>query len=209
VREETNSVIFKEDYSTMDINTLHNTINNYTPDISSKARQEIFDLCEEQIVSGGQMITEPGKWDGDEYILINGILRIFLLNTEGEEITLTFYEEFSTLIPHIIRTENGKSLYYVQAVTDCTLLKMDAEGFRKLMVHNPDVREFGHAVLRQELANKVNKEIRMASWTAGERLEAMRKEYSMLENFVPHTMIASYLGITPISLSRLRKSPSR
>ena len=59
-----------------------------------------------------------------------------------------------------------------------------------------------------ELQNKVEKEIEMASLTAKERLINFRNKFQSLENIVPHTTIATYLGITNISLSRLRKELS-
>ena len=73
------------------------------------------------------------------------------------------------------------------------------------MVNHMDTREFGNMVLKIELQNKVDKEIGHASLTARERLLKFREQFSLLENLVPHTTIASYLGITNISLSRLRK----
>jgi hypothetical protein len=62
-----------------------------------------------------------------------------------------------------------------------------------------------YAVLRAELLKKVQKEIGMASLAGKERLLQFRKEFPMLENLVPHTDIATYLGITNITLSRLRR----
>jgi hypothetical protein len=50
----------------------------------------------------------------------------------------------------------------------------------------------------------VEKEIGMASQTAKERLIKFREDYPILENLIPHTTISTYLGITNISLSRLR-----
>ena len=92
-----------------------------------------------------------------------------------------------------------------QASTDIRLGIMDASKFLDLMVDHLDIRDFGNMVLKIELQNKVEKEIGHASLTARERLIKFREQYPLLENLVPHTTIATYLGITNISLSRLRK----
>jgi len=81
---------------------------------------------------------------------------------------------------------------------------MDASRFEEFMVENLEIREFGNSVLRNELNQKVEKEIGMASMTAKERLLKFREHFPLLENLVPHTTISTYLGITNISLSRLR-----
>ena len=103
------------------------------------------------------------------------------------------------------RTTNGKSILNFQALTDLKLGAMDASKFENLMVENLEIREFGNTVLRNELTEKIDKEISLASTTAAERLIKFRKKHPMLENLVPHPTIASYLGITNISLSRLRR----
>jgi hypothetical protein len=92
-----------------------------------------------------------------------------------------------------------------QASTDIRVGIMDASIFLDLMVDHLDIRDFGNMVLKMELQNKVEKEIGHASLTAKERLLRFRDEFPLLENLVPHHSIATYLGITNISLSRLRK----
>ena len=138
--------------------------------------------------------------------MIKGVVRSYLLSPDGDEITLSFFEDCSILSPQVTRTNKGHTLLNYQAITDCDLLKMDAAGFEHLIEANLEIRDFANTVLRHELMQKVNREIRLASWTAKERLEQFRKDFHMLENIVPHPMIASYLGITNVSLSRLRKS---
>jgi len=189
----------------MDVSELHRTIEKYTLHISLKSLKELTAICEVQNLNSGTYIFKPNQPEQSEYILLQGIVRTFLLNTEGEEITLSFFEDKTVLPPFVTRTDKGKSILYSEAITDCTFAKIDAKGFESLMIANLEIREFGNTVLRQELLNKVNKEIRMASWSAKERLEQFRKDFSMLENKIPHPMIASYLGITNVSLSRLRK----
>ena len=93
---------------------------------------------------------------------------------------------------------------YFQASTDIELISLDAGAFEKLMIENLEIRNFGNAVLKNELEAKVRKEIGLTSLTAKERLLQFRQDFHMLENLVPHGEIASYLGITTISLSRLR-----
>ena len=189
----------------MEVQQLHTSIDNYSLDLTQKSRKAFAALCFEMTFARGSALLRPHQPDQSEYVLLSGIVRTFLLNTEGEEITLCFFEDNTILPPYVTRTENGKSLLYCEALTDCTFAKMDAKAFESLMIENLEIREFGNSVLRQELLNKVQKEIRMASWTAKERLEQFRRHFSMLENRIPHPMIASYLGITNVSLSRLRK----
>lgn len=189
----------------MKVQRLQKAIDTYSEQVTQKSRVSLSALCHENTFLKGAMVLKPRQPDNSEYILLSGIVRTFLVNTEGEEITLCFFEENTIIPPHVTRTENGKSLLYCEALTDCTFAQMDAQQFENLMIENLEIRGFGNSVLRQELLNKVQKEIRMASWTSKQRLEQFRIDFSMLENRVPHPIIASYLGITNVSLSRLRK----
>ena len=99
-------------------------------------------------------------------------------------------------------------MVYLKAISDLTIGLIEAPLFEQLMVEDLSIRNFGNAVLREELRGKVEKEIGLASLPAKERLAILRQKYPGIENHVPHTDIASYLGITNISLSRLRKERS-
>jgi CRP-like cAMP-binding protein len=189
----------------MEAQRLQNTIDNYKSHLTQRSIAAFANLCDELTLKKGTIILKPNQSDSSEYILLKGTARTFLVNTEGEEITLYFFEDNTIIPPYVTRTENGNSLLYCEVLTDCTFAIMDAKRFESLMIENIEIREFGNTILRQELLNKVQKEIRMASWTAKQRLEQFRKDFSMLENLLPHPMIASYLGITNVSLSRLRK----
>ena len=94
---------------------------------------------------------------------------------------------------------------YFQASTDLEIATINASDFQNLMITNSEIRNFANTVLQNELILKVEKEIGLASLSAKERLIKFRERYKILENLIPHTEIASYLGITNISLSRLRR----
>jgi CRP-like cAMP-binding protein len=173
--------------------------------ISGDSLNKIIDITDYREYNKGTCFIEKGTHDYNEYFLLDGICRSYLLNPEGEEITIAFFKPGSVLSPYVTRTVEGISNLNFQALTDIHVGIMDASIFLDLMVEHLDIRDFGNMVLKLELQNKVEKEIGHASLTAKERLLKFREEYTLLENLVPHTTIATYLGITNISLSRLRK----
>lgn len=172
--------------------------------ISSSANAAIRQITDYVQLAKNEVFISSERANAYEYFLLQGICRSYLIDPVGDDITISFFQGPSVLSPHSIRTANRLSLYNFQACTDILLGRIDAEAFMHLMITNPEIREFGNTVMRLELQNKVAKEIGLASLTARERLLRLRTQYNMLENLVPHTQIASYLGISAISLSRLR-----
>lgn len=166
-------------------------------------------LFEYQTIPKEDIFIKREKSNCLEYILLEGVCRSFVYNPEGEEITIGFYQGKTILAPHITRTINDKSLLNFQALTPLEIVFFDAHTFVNLMIDNLEIRNFGNTVLKNELLHKVEKEIGLASLTAKERLLAFRKNFRMLENLVAHPPIASYLGVTNISLSRIRGDLAR
>jgi len=164
----------------------------------------IVDIVEYIEYQKDELFIREGKRNYHEYFVIEGVCRSFLLNPEGEEITISFFTDNTIISPYTTRTSNGLSNLNFQALTPLKLGVMDAAIFEEFMVENLEIREFGNRVLRNELKDKVEKEIGMASLSAKDRLLIFREQYPLLENLIPHTTISTYLGITNISLSRLR-----
>ena len=188
--------------------TVKNIINGVYP-ISARAFEEIENLLEIASYSKGVTFISKNKREKKEYFVLKGICKSYLINPAGEEITISFFLENTILSPHSTRTSNKISTHYFKSLTDVELASIDAGRFEQLMIENTEIRSFGNAVLQNELKSKVEKEIALASLSAKERLIEFRRKYRGLENLIPHTDIASYLGITNISLSRLRKELSQ
>ena len=183
--------------------TTRDIILDTTP-ISETSIEAIIDIVDYVEYQKNEVFITEGKRNSKEYFVLEGVCRSYLLNPEGEEITISFFADKSVLSPFTTRTYFGVSNMNFQALTPLKMGVMDAKSFEKLMVDNLEIREFGNVVLRNELKQKVEKEIGMASLTARERLIKFREQYPLLENIIPHTNISTYLGITNISLSRLR-----
>ena len=179
-------------------------VNSFTQ-VSNESFGQLATCFEHRSMEKGTVFVRRGYPDENEYFLREGICRSFLLSPEGDETTLSFFQAPAVLTPHVTRTVKGIALLNFEALTPLVLTLIKEEELLALMVKNLDIREFGNTVLRNELIEKVNKEIGLATLTARERLLAFRKQYKGLENLLPHPIIASYLGITNISLSRLRR----
>ncbi len=185
--------------------TVKTIINKVYP-TSDKAFQPILRLLNYQSLEKGSIFIHRDRPNNYEYFILSGICRSYLLNPKGEEITIHFFQGPTVLSPHITRTNHGLSLLNFQAVTEVEIGAFQEKALVELMIENQEVRQFANAVLRNELIAKVRKEIGLASMTAKERLLRFRQDFDGLENLAPHPMIASYLGITNISLSRLRRT---
>lgn len=178
-------------------------INNIYP-ISANSIKEIESKIEFNTIEKGETFVKRNRRNNKEYFILDGICRSYLINPEGDDITISFFTQSSIISPFSTRTENEISVLNFQALTELKIATIDSGIFEKLMLENKEIRNFGNTVLRNELKQKISKEIGLASLSAKERLLTFRKDYPNLENRIPHTIIASYLGITNISLSRLR-----
>ncbi|MFT7232063.1 MAG: CRP-like cAMP-binding protein [Cyclobacteriaceae bacterium] len=184
-------------------NKLGSIIHSVSP-ISNKSLKKIKDIVEYINVKKGEPITTIGRFNNLEYFLIEGICKSFLFTPEGEDVTISFFMSGSIMSPSTTRNEEGKSIINMRALTDVVMAAINADEFEKLMIDDLEVRQFGNTVLRNELMEKVQKEIALASLKGKDRLQLLRKKFPNIENLVPHADIASYLGLTTISLSRLR-----
>lgn len=179
-------------------------VNKVSP-VSEGSLDLMSELIKVEVYEKGDVFIDRGKKNNKEYFVYEGVCRSFLLSPEGEEVTISYFLEGSVLSPNKTRTANQISHLNFQALTRLTVASLNADKFEQLMINHIDIREFGNMVLQNELLAKVEKEIGLASLNARERLILFREKYHFLENLISHADIASYLGITNISLSRLRR----
>jgi CRP-like cAMP-binding protein len=129
---------------------LKDIINSILP-LSDISINEISGLVNYREIKNGNVFLEKGKRNQSEYFLLKGICRSFLLNPDGDEITISFFNTGSVLSPYVTRTIEGISNINIQSLTDIIIGEMDACKFEELMVNFLEIREFGNMVLKMEL----------------------------------------------------------
>jgi CRP-like cAMP-binding protein len=150
------------------------------------------------------VLIAEDKMNSLEYIGIKGVLHRYNENEEGKQVSTGFYISNQVVTPHFARTIHGKSLFSLETLTDCLIAEIEVKDLDELRYSNSDIRAFGQRVLEIELKSNLVNAIQFRNMTAKERLMILRKEFPNIENTIPLHIIASYLGITHVSFSRLR-----
>ena len=159
-----------------------------------------------QRLTNGAHLTQQEQLETGEFILLKGCLASSICDQDGKEICLGLYVRPCVVTPNIARTRKGVSLVSIVAMTDCALARIDSEVLSNWMISAEPVRNWANAILREELSRKVDREWCLAALSGAERLFWFRQAYPGYEDIFPHRLIASYLGVTPVTLSRLRTS---
>ena len=182
---------------------LSRILNAYAP-VGKAAADLIFASGSLGTVKKNEVIFHEKRFNAFEYFQLEGVSHRYNVDGDLQAITTGIYQNEIVITPHFTRTINGQGIFSLQALTDCTYLKVPAGTFRDISEQNQQIRMFGRAVVEQEFIRGLNFEVLFRSFNAKDRLLYFRSNYPHLENIIPHTIISSFLGITPVSFSRLR-----
>ncbi|HMO37757.1 MAG TPA: Crp/Fnr family transcriptional regulator [Saprospiraceae bacterium] len=152
-----------------------------------------------------EYLSTPDRRDYYMYFVLAGALRIYCVNAQGEETCLGFSYTHSLAgsYPSLITGE--PSVFYVQALSPCTLLGMLWEDFVRIAETMPNLERCRRILAEQTLLGRMEREIELFTLTPAERYERVLKRSPQLFQLVPQKYIASYLGMTPETLSRIRR----
>ncbi len=164
----------------------------------------VFEKCTIKTFLRNNLVAKEGKPDPFEYFLLDGIFHAFSITPEFEQVTTRLFLPTTVVTPHLVRTSETKSLQSLACLQDAVVAAIPVGEFSRLMREHPDLNAFGHKVVERELTLKTQRELDLLTRPARERLIRFRNEYPNLENTIPLTVISGFLGITPVSLSRLR-----
>lgn len=179
---------------------------NINANTFNQKESRLFDLYFEQIsIKKDTFLIREGETEKYSYFVFNGILRCWLLNHKGNEQTFWFCKEGTFSMSNISFTLEKKSTFNVQAIVDCVIYRIDKEQVRELYTAIPKVKtvfEDLNAILLNRL---LKRNINLIKYSPEQYYLQMIEEYGITLNYIPLKDIASYLGITPQALSRIRK----
>ena len=173
--------------------------------VSIQKAEEIASRFSQKTIPKNEFFLAEGNHTNEYLFLEKGFMRAFAHDTEGNEVTTDFYSdkqvvfEVSSFFTRTISREN------IQALTDCEGWYITYEQLNMLFHSLPEFREFGRSILVKGFAALKNRMLSMITETAEERYTYLLKTKPEIFQYAPLKTIASYLGITDTSLSRIRK----
>jgi CRP-like cAMP-binding protein len=177
--------------------------------VSLSGAQEIAGRFEQKVILKNQLFLTEGKIC-DEYLFLDkGYMRTFAHDTEGNEVTTNFCTRGQVVFEVSSFFNRTRSKENIQALTDCEGWYITYKQLNDLFHALPEFREFGRSVLVKSFSELKIRMLSMITETAEERYEQLLKVNPEIFQHAPLKNIASYLGITDTSLSRIRKDLSK
>jgi CRP-like cAMP-binding protein len=177
--------------------------------VTSQTAAEISTHFNSCVVNKNDFLLREGKVCNEYCFLEEGFMRAFAHDTEGNDVTTNFYSANQVVFEVFSFFTRTRSSENIQALTESKGWIVSYETLNMLFHTLPEFREFGRNILVKGYAALKMRMLSTITETAEQRYERLLKDNSEIFQYAPLKHIASYLGITDTSLSRIRKEFSR
>jgi len=173
--------------------------------VSQKTAEEIAALFLPKEIKRNDFLFKEGRVCNEYFFLENGFIRAFAFDISGNDVTTGFYSsnqvvfEVSSFFNRTVSREN------FQALVDCNGWSITYDQLNHLFHSMHEFRDFGRSILVKGFSSLKIRMLSMITETAEQRYDALLKTNPEIFQHAALKHIASYLGITDTSLSRIRK----
>lgn len=183
---------------------LHEFANTISP-ISITSFEKIKPYLIQKSIKAGDVLCKIGEVVKSGYLIEKGIIISSIPVNEDKTFIRGIYKCDDFIGPHPALMVDIPSSFEYKAVTDCEIVQFEYEKIRELYYENPDLLRFGYKTLEQFCINLEETVVSLGTRDAKDRYLEFRETYAVVEKSIPLNLVASYLGITSIQLSRIRK----
>jgi CRP-like cAMP-binding protein len=149
-------------------------------------------------------VIKAGQTEDYLYFVESGILRFYVESGE-KEITTDFAFQGSFTSAYSSFITRRPTIYNIEALTDVSLWRIHYTDLQEVYRQNPAGQALGRMAAEQLFIRKTEREVSLLRDKPEERYLALLEQNPQLVQQIPLKYLASYIGITPQALSRIRK----
>lgn len=165
----------------------------------------LFNLTESRFYSKGDYFISAGEIPNKFAFTVSGLFRYFYIDSDGNEFTKGFFPEKSVLSSYSAMIHKRPSYFYIEALEDSIVQVIYNRDWEKLLEQEPCWKDYLIALLQKGYCVKEAREREFLLLDAETRYKNFLATFPGLEKRIKQHYIASYLGITPVALSRIRR----
>ncbi|MET0051737.1 MAG: Crp/Fnr family transcriptional regulator [Candidatus Thiodiazotropha sp.] len=171
----------------------------------AEEREKVRPLCVERTYAKGENLLDAGEVADGVFFLCSGLVRFFYLTQDGREFNKSFSTEsqFAGAIQSSHAPEPGR--FYMQALEPTQTLKISLQGLQDLYRQSLPWANLGRLYMESLAVRKTRREAGFLLDSAEQRYRDFLQQEPLLVQRLPLYHIASFLGITDVALSRIRK----
>lgn len=174
-------------------------------ELTSEVESLIDSSLQRKSYKKNDYLLREGETCNHIFFVAKGLLRSYTLDENGKEHLLQFAPENWLISDRSSTLFDGKSDLYIDAIEDTDVILLPSDFLEQLGIYSPSFQRFNMFALNNHIRHLHNRINLLISASAEVRYLDFIKLYPNIIARVPQWMIASYLGITPESLSRVRK----
>jgi len=174
-------------------------------DLSESDYYRFLEFTQTKKLSKDEFLLKAGSQSKFLAYVVNGALANYTIDERGDRHVLVIapHDHWTTDLNGFF--SEAPSTYFIEALTDCEAILISHENFEKACQEIPKLDRFFRLLFQKAFTAALNRLTEMQSESAEERyLKLIQSQQQLFDN-LPQHYIASYLGIKPQSLSRLRK----
>jgi CRP-like cAMP-binding protein len=172
--------------------------------LSSEAEDYLISISKEKIVPKGSILIRQGQTVDKIYIVNDGCLRSYCIDKHGKEHTLHFAIKNNWISDYIAIHGNEPATLTIECLTESNIIEFNAKKINGMLTLFPELEPFQRGNLERLFVSLQKRILNQLQLSAAERYDLFLEEYPDLEQHARNYHIASYLGITQESLSRIR-----